>query len=116
MKRIVPAVLILIFTISLCVFSHVFISKSCDHTLNDISKFQNKKISADALENSWQKRKEKMSLFVNHGFLDDISIHIGQLTAYDNQDSEYFEHTLKNIKTILAMIRDEQRLSAHSFY
>ncbi len=92
------------------------IDRACDTTLDDINDFRNNSIAADTLELSWQKRKEKMSLFVNHGFLDDITIHIGQLTAYNNHNSEYFEHTFKNIQTLLSMIKEEQQLAAHSFY
>lgn len=116
MKRIIPAVIILIFTISLCICSHTLVDRACDATQSDINDYRNNSISADKLEQLWQKRKEKMSLFVNHGFLDDITIHIGQLTAYDNPNDERFDNTLKSIQTLLTMIKEEQQLAAHSFY
>lgn len=116
MKRIIPAVIILIFTVSLCICSHTLVDRACDATQSDINDYRNNSISGEKLDQLWQKRKEKMSLFVNHGFLDDVTIYIGQLTAYDNQSSEHFDHTFKNIQTVLSMIKEEQQLAAHSFY
>lgn len=115
MKRIIPAIIILIFTISLCICSHVFIDMACNSTTEDIEAFLNDDISANTLESSWQKRKEKMSFFVNHSFLDELSVYIGELTIY-NKSNSYIDHIEKNIQTVLFMIKEEQRLSAHSFY
>ena len=116
MKRIFPAIVILLFTISLCIYSHSFVDNACNTTLSDINDFRNNYISGDTLERYWVERKEKMSLFVNHSFLDDITISIGQLITYDNKNSEYFNHTFKNIQTLLSMIKEEQQFAAHSFY
>ena len=116
MKRLIPATIILVFTISLCICSHILVDRACDNTLKDINDFYNQTINAQSLQNSWQKRKEKMALFVNHSFLDEISLYMGQLAVYNDFNSEYFEHTLKNIQTTLSMIKAEQQLSAHSFY
>lgn len=117
MKRLIPAAIILIFIITLCISSHLLVDNICDKTLNDIDNFYNKVISAQDLQDSWQNNKAKLSLFVNHGFLDDISIYIGQLTVSDNDiKSPEFEAIHKNIQSIMYLIKEEQRFAAHSFY
>lgn len=116
MKRLIPATITLVLIFILCIYSNIFIKRACDNTLEDIKNFQNQTISAKTLQNTWQKRKEKMSFFINHGFLDDISLHIGQLSVENSKNSEYYAHIYKDIETILSMIKEEQRLSAHSFY
>ena len=117
MKRLIPATIIFIFIISLCFSSHVLVYKITNKTLDDIDSFYNKTISAKQLQQSWQKNKEKLSLFVNHGFLDDISVYVGQLTIADADiKSPEFETIHKNILTIINMIKEEQRFASHSFY
>ena len=98
----------------MCFCSHTVIQRSCDKTLQDLTEFKNKSISAKKLQSRWETRKEKMSFWVNHDFLDDISMYIGQLTLYNKNQSS--ATTCKNIETILSMIKKEQQLSAHSFY
>lgn len=114
MKRLIPAAIILIFTLATCFYSHFAVSRACAQTLKDIDSFSNNSISAEQLEKSWQKQKEKMSIFVNHELLDAISIHVGQLTA--TEEINALNLTIKNIETDLFMIKEEQTLSINSFY
>ena len=116
MKRLIPAAITFVLIFLLCICSNLFIEQACEATAKDIKKFQNKTISADTLKTTWQERKEKMSFFINHAFLDDISLYIGQLCVENTQNSDIFEHTYNNIETVLEMIKDEQRISYHSFY
>ncbi len=113
MKRLLPAFIILICTTTMCFYSHLVITRTCNKTLLDINKFKSESISAKKLQTHWEKRKEKLSFWVNHAFLDDISIYVGQLTLDNNQNPNI---ACKNIETILSMIKKEQQLSAHSFY
>lgn len=117
MKRLIPAALILVFIILLCVSANLLINDICDDTLEDINRFHNKTITAQFLQKIWKTNKEKLSLFVNHGFLDEISVYIGQLTVSDADiKSPEFETIYKNIQTILLIIKEEQHLAPHSFY
>ncbi len=116
MKRLIYAAIIFATTIFLTCYSHIDVNRHCKDTNNDIKQFCSKKISGDALEKSWENRKKKMSAFVNHDFLDQLSIYIGQLTLGDNSEDENFSITQKNIETLLAMIKDEQHLSIDSLY
>lgn len=117
MKRLIPAGIILIFLVLICIFSHIYVDSICEQTLDDINAYYNKNISASSLEDSWNHKKEKMSLFVNHGFLDKISVYIGQLTLAENEDTHPESDVIyKNIQTVLSLIKEEQKLELHSFY
>lgn len=117
MKRLIPAGIILILLITICFCSHSYIDKSCKQTVSDIEKYRNQTITASVLEDNWKNQKENMSIFVNHEFLDKISIYIGQLTVSDTAaNPAAFDTTYKNILTVLSMIKEEQRFGLHSFY
>lgn len=116
MKRLIPAVFILTFTVFICIYAHTFVKQCCTQTIDDVKKYSNDEISAAELENSWKERKEKMAIFVNHGFLDNISLYIGQLTLSPNNTSAEFTHAHKNIESTLALIKAEQKFGFHSFY
>ncbi len=117
MKRLFPAAIILVFVISVCVCAHLYVDRACDETLKDIENYYNKNIAAATLEDIWHQRKENMSLFVNHDFLDKISVYIGQLTLTSAQDNPtFFDTVYKNIESVLQLIKEEQSFGLHSFY
>lgn len=114
MKRLIPAAIILIFIITVCIGANIYVNKNCDLTLEYINEYRNNKITNTKLEDFWQERKEKMSLFVNHGFLDKITVYIGQLAA--SEDLSDSDIVYKNIESVLNLIRTEQEFALHSFY
>lgn len=116
MKRLIPAAIILAIIITLCVVSYLCIVEICSDTLHDIDQYYNKVISADTLNQNWESNKEKLAVFANHNFLDKITIYIGQLTLSENSKKEKSYEIYQNIKTILSIIKEEQRPSLHSFY
>ena len=117
MKRLIPATIILVFIITICTIANILVEQNLNQALEDINKFKNKTISAQQLQESWNNKKENLSIFVNHGFLDDISIYIGQLMVSDSDiKSPEFETTYKNIQTIMHAIKEDQRFAPHSFY
>lgn len=117
MKRLIAAAVILIFIISVCVCAHVCVDRACKQTLTDIENYYNKSITHQQLENSWKKNKEKMAFFANHGFLDKISVYIGQLDLVSQGgNTPENDLTYKNIQTVLSLIKEEQKLGLHSFY
>lgn len=115
MKRLIPAAIILICTVSVCIFSYTYTERECQNTLKEIELYKNDEITADKLESLWQTRKEKMSVFINRDFLDKISVYIGQLTAVDITSGKFCE-IYKNIETLLSMIKNEQSFALHSFF
>ncbi len=116
MKRLIPAAIILVFIISICICAHICVDRACQKTIDDIENYHNKNITAAQLENSWKKRKDQMALFVNHGFLDKVSVYIGQLTISTDDNSPEFDSVYKNIESVISLIKAEQKFALHSFY
>lgn len=117
MKRLIPAAIILIFTIIICIYGHLYIEKACDNTLDDIENFYNRQISSYELEKNWLDREKNMAIFVNNGHLDKITVYIGRLTVTSNKalndDSDIIR---KDIESVLSLIKEEQTLTAQCFY
>lgn len=117
MKRLIPASIIFILVIVICIWAHIYVDRACADTIKDIESFYNKNITAATLEKNWQERKENMALFVNHGFLDKISVYIGQLTVLPTDEVKpELNAVYKNIESVLSLIKAEQKLALHSFY
>ena len=116
MKRLIPAAIILLFIISICIIAHIFLDHACEKTLDDIEHFYNGSITAAQLENRWKERKEQMALFVNHDFLDKISVYVGQLALTTDDNSPDHNVIYKNIESVLSLIKAEQEFAPHSFY
>ncbi|MBR3968242.1 MAG: DUF4363 family protein [Clostridia bacterium] len=114
MKRLIPAAIILVFIITICFVANIYVNQNCDLTLENIKKYQNNEISSSKLESIWQEQKEKMALFVNHGFLDKITIYIGQLSAKENKAE--LDVVYQNIESVIKLIKAEQDFALHSFY
>ena len=116
MKRLIYAAIAFFLLLSLTVYSHISVDRHCNATLKELKEFQNQTIAGETLTQSWTRRKEKMSAFVNHDFLDQISLYVGQITLGNSNKDESFAVAYKNIETLLSMVQQEQRLALHSFY
>lgn len=115
MKRLIPAAIILICVITVCVASHCYVWRTCDLTVNYVQDYQNQKINADELKNYWNKNKQNLEITVNHKLLDDISIYIDELAVNDLSDDDFII-TFQNIKTSLQLIKSEYRLAKNNFF
>ena len=115
MKRLIPAAIIFVLIILMCISSNRLVKSECQKTLTDVRAFHNKELSYNSLKNKWQQRKEKMSIFVNHNFLDKISIYISELDP-SPATNEKNAATLRNIEAVLSLVVHEEQLGQHSFY
>lgn len=117
MKRLIPAAVILILTVAVCIYGHFCIEKACESTLTDIYGFKNKKISADELENRWHDREKNMAVFVNNGLLDKTAVYIGRLTVAFNKNSfADVDVICKDIESVLKLIKEQQSFTVRCFY
>ncbi len=116
MKRLIAAVIILVFIISICSFSNFYVTRICNQTVGDIDLFlQNG--DTKALENSWHIKKEKLEIFANHSFLDKISLSIAELpTLTQSGDTTHVMLVCERIKELTEQIKQEQKFGFHSFY
>ena len=126
MKRLIPASIMIIFIAALCIYSNVYVNRACEQTVTDIEQYYENCFSnsdgtietlSQNLENNWQKRKETLELFVNHSFLDKISLYIAQLPVLAQSGNEtQFILVCENIKELTEQICEEQKFALHSFY
>ena len=117
MRRLIPAAVILILTVAVCIYGHFYIKKACKSTLMDIDDFRNQKISAEELESRWHDREKNMAVFVNNGLLDKITVYIGRLTVAFNEDSfADVDVICKDIGSVLKLIKEQQSFTGQSFY
>lgn len=116
MKRLIYAIVAIALLLCMTLYSKFTVKQHCTNTLNELKQFKTHVISGDTLTKTWSNRKEKMSAFVNHDFLDQISIYIGQITLGESNKDQNFAVAYKNVETLLSMIIDEQQLDEHSFY
>lgn len=116
MKRLIAAAVILVFLISICAYSNTYVTRICNATVDELDRFlQNG--DSEELENSWHKSKEKLELFVNHSYLDKISLSIAELSTLSKSDNTTnIELTCNRIKELTDQIKDEQSFGFHSFY
>lgn len=126
MKRLIPASIMIIFIAALCIYSNVYVNRACKQTVTNIEQYYENCFSnsgstietlSQNLENNWQKRKETLELFVNHSFLDKISLYIAQLPVLAQSGNEtQFILVCENIKELTEQICEEQKFALHSFY
>lgn len=126
MKRLIPAGIILIFIVTLCVGSNVYVKKTCKQTITDIEDYYTECITSDKnsinslsqnLKSEWNSRKDKLELFVNHTFLDNISLQITKLiTHIVNENHESALLDFEQIKELFEQVISEQTFSLNSFY
>lgn len=126
MKRLIPASIMIIFIAALCIYSNVYVNRACEQTVTDIEQYYENCFSnsdstietlSQNLENNWKKRKETLELFVNHSFLDKISLYIAQLPVLAQSGNEtQFILVCENIKELTEQICEEQKFALHSFY
>lgn len=123
MKRLIPAAVLTIILIILCVFSKVTVDrvgkktnaniKECLESIENDKKDSEKKIKK--LETEWKKNMNVMSLFVNREKLDQVSGNIQTLKKYTDSRDEFDEACAK-LKVIIDDIIEEQSLSLITFF
>lgn len=123
MKRLIAAVLILIFIISVCAIDRITIKYFCTKTQKELTVCRELFLSGETkeaiircrrLKNNWKHRQACLAIFVNHSLLDAISISVSRLSVAKDEDiflGEYAEITWG-----LSQIVDEETFSVKSFY
>lgn len=126
MKRLIPMFVLLIITLSVCFLGSYTANKECDKTkkelsvikekMNDLNYTEAKKLSKE-LEDKWNDRRELLSIFVNHGLLDDVTNGIHRIKGCTEKDkSQNFLSEYQSTHNALDLIIHEQKLTAESFY
>ena len=124
MKRIFPAILILVIIIISYVASYIYINKVCeivDGKIDDCIKAyeenKNIKLCADDLNVYWSKKEKILSIFVNHELIDKIELSISNLKLHSNfEGNEMFYDACDTTKILLHQIVEDTKITAHSVF
>lgn len=123
MKRLIAAVLVLIFIVSVCIIDRITIKYYCTKTQKELTvcreaflkgNTKDATINCRKLQSNWKHRQSRLAIFVNHSLLDAVSISVNRLAVTNDEDiflGEYAE-----IMWGLRQIVDEETFSVKSFY
>ncbi len=122
MKRILAAVVLIVLVIGFYITGYLFVDSTCEtakELLSDcVMAYENEddvnnRISK--LENFWNKKESVLSIFINHGSIDEIELAIESLSVQSKypKNQMFFEHS-GNIKILLHQIMEDTKIGMHS--
>ncbi len=121
MKRLIVAIAFAIVLVSLCVVGYATVASKMqdfNKTIETIEKDKNLNyMKAEELEKNFHKSETILSLFINHGKLDELKLSIAEIRSYSKNN----EPTLINVscaktQMIISDIIDDQGFSMHSLF
>lgn len=120
----ISAGILLVFVISVYIFSCFYIKSSCnearvllDECEQSYSDGKNAEKGAEALKKLWDSKESPLSVFVNHGSIDDIELAIGELCVYSTSDEENdFLERIMTVRTLLHQIEEDTAVTVHSIF
>lgn len=126
MKRLIPATITFLLIICIIVYSTTYIKRECKKTSEEIKacytaflngNTENASILAKKLTDDWHERHIKLSMFVYHSFLDDLTLYIEEIPLYvELQLDDKFYAACKKADTVLEQIVHETKFKISCFY
>lgn len=126
MKRLFPTALLFAATLILAISGNRGVNKICVSTekqltiyseLSSNGDYTKAEEKANEINKYWEKESRLLSLYVNHGYIDEIALNLNRLAAPLTADNTgQAESALADTKYLLGQILDEQRFSIESFY
>ena len=125
MKRIIAAVVLIALVAMLAVTESIYIKKFCSRKkeeITDVKNMYSENISecadsAERFRKDWINVQAKMTLFVNHSLIDQISEDATRIPVYaENRDEAEFYAACADVERTLKQISDDQRITIDSFY
>lgn len=126
MKRLIPACILALVIICSCIVGQIVVKKYCDNVYNDLKECKEQFVSGETstaynlsveVKENWKGNKAVLSVFVNHNLLDEISQSVMQLPEFAKADGkDTFLGECSKIQSMLALIKEEQRIRGESFY
>ena len=125
MKRIIAAAVLVVLVALLAVTESMYIKNFCKHKKQEIQDVENLYTedisectdSAKRFKEEWDCLQSKMTLFVNHSLIDQISEDATRIPVYaENRDKSEFYAACADIERALKQISDDQRIGIDSFY
>lgn len=126
MKRLVYALIILLFITTVCIIGSVLICEYCERSREELrfcvslceeDNWEAAKSSSGEAVNKWEARRKIMAIFIDHKLLNSITELMHTLPIYANMQSEInFRAASTEIEVILDRIEHMQKLYAENFY
>ncbi len=124
MKRLIPALIILVITIGLFIFSYYYVNNTCetatkliDECIEEYESNQTRTNKAKEFKEFWDKKEKTLSIFVNHRAIDDIEVSVAELSFHSNfNENTMFYDAAIRIKTLIHQIIEDTKVSAHSLF
>ena len=126
MKRLIPAGILALIIIIVCVISNIQVTKTIEKSKKQIEKCEQLYLEKDYhqaentardFKKNWTKTAKIISAYSNHCPLDDISALASVLPETVNHKNDFeFKATINQIKTSLDTIKSEQSLTFESLY
>ncbi|MCQ2478806.1 MAG: DUF4363 family protein [Clostridia bacterium] len=126
MKRLIAAAILTALIIGICIAGNVIVKEFCKDTNSEIEicrklcekgdwEAVDKKVKD--LKKSWKTRQRYMSVFVNHGIIDDISVSVSRMPLFSNKKSKSdFLAECAEINMLIDRILGEQEMNIESFF
>lgn len=124
MKRVIPAIIILLIVIASYFGSYVYINNVCytvnegiEACLKEYEEHGTAKADAKWLKNYWDEKEKILSFFVNHAMIDEVEKAISNVKLHSSfKDNYMFYDACDTTKTLLHQIMEDTKISAHSVF
>ncbi len=122
MRRLIAAAILIVLIISIYLTGYLYINVTCEETkrlvLNCVTAYEkneNIEFHAKKLEKYWSGKEKMLSVFTNHGVIDEIELAIESLGVHSKYpDNEMFYEYSSTLKMLLHQLLEDTTPSAHS--
>ncbi len=122
MRRLIAAAVLVVLIISIYLTGYLYINATCEETKMLVSncvtayeKNENIEFHTEKLEKYWSGKEKMLSVFTNHGVIDEIELTIESLGVHSKYpDNEMFYEYSSSLKMLLHQLLEDTTPSAHS--
>lgn len=124
MKRLIPAIIILLLIIGTYLGSDLYTNKICKTTIEGIESCvkeyeEHGTATADAawLKNYWDEKEKVLSIFVDHDLIDKVELAVSTIDLYSGFENNYmFYDACNTAKILLHQILEDSKPTTHSVF
>lgn len=126
MKRLIPATILSVAIIIICVGANIAVKTVCNETKRLATECRTDAVSGDfssaiqksaELKKQWEDESKILLLFVNHKVCDDLSLVTNRIYYHClNENTDLIITDISDLETLLHQIVSEQKLNSLSFY
>ena len=122
MKRLIAAAVLIAFVIGIYITGYIFVDKTCNTAKTLLSdcvvaykEQENIEQTITELKGFWGRKESLLSVFINHGSIDEIELSIESLLAQSKyKENPMFYEISSNLKILLHQIMEDTAIGMHS--